>query len=180
MADQRPTILWADLPMDRKYGTEHFLVVGASGSGKTTIINNLLATVFVRPAKAIVYDPKQEIVPLLYSIFKETDETINSGGQTVRILHPLDIRCSAWDMAKDIDGPVSARQLASILVQDTSTGRPTESFFTDATRDLHWRVAGFRRMRAQCWEMEISRRAPSDDVRALSALHSRLPIHAGR
>lgn len=136
MADNRPTILWADLPMDRKYGTEHFLAVGASGSGKTTLINNLLKTVFARPAKAIVYDPKQEIVPLLYNIFKENNETIDAGGQTVRILHPLDTRCSAWDMARDIDGPVSARQLASILVQDSSTGRPTESFFTDATRDL--------------------------------------------
>lgn len=151
MAETDSTILWADQPMSRRYGTEHFLAVGASGSGKTTLINNLLRTVFVPStqtqakqnpertaltAKAIVYDPKQEILPLLYSIFQETDENIRAGGHSVRVLHPLDTRCSAWDMAQDIDGPVSARQLASILVQDSSTGRATESFFTDATRDL--------------------------------------------
>ena len=113
----------------RKYGTEHFLVVGASGSGKTTLINILMKSVFATAPtfRAMIYDPKQEVLPYLYAL---------KDSSRVKVLHPFDARCCAWDLAQDIDGPVSARQFATILIPDADGESGSDSFFTNAVRDL--------------------------------------------
>jgi len=131
-------LVWTDTEVHRRHGTEHFLVVGASGSGKTTIINNLMASA-MQPGvtrQALVYDPKQEIVPLLYSLNQCSAEAVASGKAPVRLLNPFDKRCCAWDMAADIDSPVAARQLATILVPDGASESGGETFFTNAVRDI--------------------------------------------
>lgn len=114
-----------------QYGTEHFLVVGASGSGKTIIINTLLQSVFEsnRSFRAMVYDPKQEMLPYLYGF-------ANKRASQIKVLHPFDSRSCAWNLAEDIDGPVSARQFATILIPDGEANSGSESFFTNAVRDL--------------------------------------------
>lgn len=135
----RRDIKWLDFEaFHRKHATEHFLVTGASGSGKTTVINHLMASVLQQGAhaRALVYDPKQEIIPLLDMLrgVQRDDEQPLSG--EVRILNPFDLRCSAWNMALDIDNAVSARQLATILVPDSESETGSASFFTHATRDI--------------------------------------------
>ncbi len=80
-------------------------------------------------ARALVYDPKQEILPVIYNLI--------SPASRVQVLHPLDLRGCAWDLAEDIDGPVSARQLATILIPEkASSSAGSESFFNEAVRDL--------------------------------------------
>lgn len=142
----RRDIEWLDyrrkdgsIAFNREHATEHFLVVGASGSGKTTIINNLMASVVRKGAntKALVYDPKQEVAPLLYELHNAPEVTRFVGGaESVKILNPFDQRCFAWDMAVDIDNVVSARQVATILVPEKAGAGGSESFFTNATRDI--------------------------------------------
>lgn len=129
---------WADMPMNPKYGTEHFLVAGATGSGKTVLINLLMKSVLEakRSSRAMVYDPKQEVLPTIYALLGQSEEAVASGSSPVKVLHPLDERCCAWDLASDFDGPVSARQFASILVPDSETEGAGDSFFTNAVRDL--------------------------------------------
>lgn len=136
MASQH--LQWADMPMNPKYGTEHFLVAGATGSGKTILINLLMKSVLEakRSSRAMVYDPKQEVLPTIYALLGLSEEDVASGCSPVRVLHPLDERCCAWDLASDFDGPVSARQFASILVPDGENEGAGDSFFTNAVRDL--------------------------------------------
>lgn len=131
------TIQWGPEPLDRSQGTEHFLLVGASGSGKTTLLKILMKSVFdtEREFTGLIYDPKQELLPLLFSLQGDTPHQVQKGTSSVRVLNPFDARCCAWDLAKDIDGPVSARQLASILVPD-GMGDSGAQFFTSAVRDL--------------------------------------------
>ena len=113
-----------------KYATEHFLVVGCSGSGKSTLINMLLGSLGVsRRNRMMIYDSKQEILPLLYQM-------VGSDTSRVKVLHPFDVRSCAWSLAEDIDGPLSARQLATILIPDGEGGSNADAFFLNAVRDL--------------------------------------------
>ena len=124
-------MLWGGLELHPRYATEHFLVSGATGSGKTILINILLNNVLGdgrgRRRRALIYDPKQEMVPVLYGL---------GVGPRIRILHPFDQRSSAWDMAHDIDSPVAAREVATILVPEAAEGTASDSFFINAVRDL--------------------------------------------
>ena len=130
--------IWAGDEFDRGLGDEHYLVVGASGSGKSTLINHVLHSVVSDPdVRALVYDPKQELVPFLYGIRDFTPTGSGKIFSSVVLLHPFDARGAAWNMAADIDSPISARQLATILVSDPeSGGGSSEGFFTSAVRDI--------------------------------------------
>ncbi|WP_309713419.1 type IV secretion system DNA-binding domain-containing protein [Armatimonas sp.] len=138
MLEQDVPLLWGKHPLPRSRGTEHFLIVGASGSGKTTLINRLMKSVFKFNDSfcALVYDPKQDVLPMLYALRQETESNVENGMASVRVLHPLDDRCCSWNLPADIDGPVSARQLATILVPDQEDRGSGNSFFTSAVRDL--------------------------------------------
>lgn len=131
-------LLWADISMHPRWGTEHFLITGASGSGKTALIEMLMKSVIgsTRPIRSIVYDAKQEVLPALYALTHATESEAQASTSRVKVLHPLDARCLAWDLSKDIIDPISARQLATILVPESTRGGDAESFFTSAVRDL--------------------------------------------
>lgn len=142
-------ILWGEDQLPPKAATEHFLVVGASGSGKTILINRLLFSLFQNwnsqinsNFRAVIYDPKQEVIPIIMGMIEERnfrlllpDIPIEPTKDRVRILHPFDSRSSAWDMATDIDGPISARQVASLLIPKNKHSGDN-SFFDDAIQDL--------------------------------------------
>lgn len=120
---------WGKKEINPEHGNEHFLVVGASGSGKTTLINMMLKSILSskRSLRAMVYDPKQEALPYLYDLVDPV---------RIKVLHPFDSRASAWKLAEDIDGPISARQLATILIPEARDTSGSESFFVSAVRDL--------------------------------------------
>lgn len=138
MARSPEYLQWANQELHRSRGTEHFLVIGASGSGKSTLINILMKSMFDFDDnyRALVYDPKQELLPILYALCDATEESVERGTTCVRVLHPLDDRCCAWNLALDIDGPVSAMQLATILVPEQEGGSSADGFFVNATREL--------------------------------------------
>ena len=127
---------WAGTEPNRRHGDQHYLVVGASGSGKSTLLNHMMQSVISDPeVRALVYDPKQELVPFLLGI-RGFDRTSPKFGSSISILHPFDSRGMAWDMAADVDDVIGARQLATILVPDPVQGGSSEGFFTNAVRDI--------------------------------------------
>lgn len=115
---------------------EHFLFVGSTGSGKTVLINQLIATAFepkdfdARHWRALVYDAKCDIVPTLGNIF------MTSKPGRLILAHPFDVRGCFWDIAADVVNPVVAQQIAKVLVPELSNSNATDEFFSTASRDI--------------------------------------------
>lgn len=131
-------IQWGPKKLSRGQGTEHFLVVGASGSGKTTLLKMMLRSVFEAPREftGLIYDPKQDLLPILFDLRGDLPQHVAQGTSSVRVLNPLDARCCAWALHKDITDPVSAKQLAAILVPESESAGNGDQFFVNAVRDI--------------------------------------------
>jgi hypothetical protein len=120
---------WGGLLLPSSAARWHFAVVGATGSGKTMTLRLLMQAVLPRITagggrRALVYDAKQDVCPLLDGLGLACP---------VELLHPLDRRGLAWDLARDCTGPATALQVASILIP---AEEGANRFFADAARDL--------------------------------------------
>lgn len=121
---------WGGKTLPARVASTHFAVVGATGSGKTTLIRLLLQSVL--PAvgqpgtrhRAMVYDDKQTLLPALHAM--------DIPGE-ILLLNPLDRRCRAWDIAADVNSPAVAAQVAKVLVPEADVREP---FFPNAVRLL--------------------------------------------
>jgi type IV secretory pathway TraG/TraD family ATPase VirD4 len=117
--------------VENKDARKHFLIVGTTGSGKTLVIrmmlNSILYNLMVAPDyRAVIYDEKQNMV----SIIKANEVP----DENILIMNPFDSRCVSWDIAKDVTGPDTSFQIASILIPEEEGSQ--NRFFTDAGRDL--------------------------------------------
>jgi type IV secretory pathway TraG/TraD family ATPase VirD4 len=127
---QDPGIRVGDRIFPSRLACGHFAVVGATGSGKTLIQRLLLQSALPMIGqglghRALIYDAKQDLLSLLAGMKLRCP---------VSLLHPLDLRSAAWDMAQDITAPSSALQAATILIPETKGD--ANPFFTNAARHL--------------------------------------------
>jgi len=88
---------------------QHFEIIGDTGSGKTTIILQMLRQIQARRHAAIIYDPACEFIERFY------DE---KRGDIV--LNPLDRRCPYWGPSEELVRRAEARTVAASLFQPTS------------------------------------------------------------
>jgi hypothetical protein len=106
----------------RQNECQHFLLVGDTGTGKSSLIRQLLAQIQERKEAAIVYDPAREYLPQFY----------NEGRGDV-ILNPLDARMPYWGPADELADPTEADALAKSLFPD----RDHENrFFIESPRKI--------------------------------------------
>ena len=88
---------------------QHFEIIGDTGSGKTTIIMQLLRQIQSRKHSAILYDPACEFVERFYD--KERGDIV---------LNPLDRRCPYWGPSDELVRRAEARTVAASLFQPTN------------------------------------------------------------
>jgi hypothetical protein len=100
----------------------HFLMIGDSGTGKTSVIRQLLQQVEDRGEIAIVYDPAREYTAEFY--------TPTRGDL---ILNPLDARSPAWRLEEEWQHEAETLTLATSLFPD---GDRTHDFFVEAPRKI--------------------------------------------
>jgi len=124
-------LLWAGLPLPERFSADSFFILGAIGSGKTVLLRMLLQSIVCRIRRGsdwrcLVYDAKQDAIGLIMGMAIQC---------RIIILNPFDKRSYAWDIAKDINSPSAAMQLASLIIPKSEKGGDNE-FFTLAARDL--------------------------------------------
>jgi len=106
----------------RKLESSHILLMGDTGSGKSTAIRQLIRQVQERGESAIVYDPAMDFVGEFYDP-KRGD----------LILNPLDARCPYWDLGAELMREETATTIAAAFLPDTEYER---EFFTDGSRRI--------------------------------------------
>jgi Type IV secretion-system coupling protein DNA-binding domain len=114
--DSRP------LRVPRNAENKHFLVVGDTGSGKSSIIRQMLYQVADRGDSAIVYDPACEFVKQFY------DERRGD-----IVLNPLDGRMPYWNPSDELRRKAEAKALAVSLYQPEGV---TNRFFVEAPQKI--------------------------------------------
>lgn len=93
------------MPLVKDMETRHFLVTGATGSGKTNLIHNLLPQVEQKKQPAIVIDQTGEMIAKYYN--KERGDII---------FNPFDLRGSNWDFWTDCKAHEDLETFAQILI----------------------------------------------------------------
>lgn len=117
LVGHRPTVR-----LPRELESSHVLLMGDTGTGKSTLIRQLLQQIQSRGDAAIVYDPAREFIAQFYS--PERGDVI---------LNPLDIRCPFWSPGDEVRHEAEALTLATSLFPDRDHSNP---FFTDAPRRI--------------------------------------------
>lgn len=110
------------LRIPRDAENKHFLIVGDTGTGKSSIIRQLLYQVDARGDAAIVYDPACEFVKQFYN---------QRRGDIV--LNPLDARMPYWNPSKELRRKAEAKALAVSLYQPEGV---TNRFFVEAPQKI--------------------------------------------
>jgi type IV secretory pathway TraG/TraD family ATPase VirD4 len=110
------------LRIPRDAENKHFLIVGDTGSGKSSIIRQMLYQVDARGDSAIVYDPACEFVKQFYN---ERRADI--------VLNPLDARMPYWNPSNELRRKAEAKALAVSLYQPEGV---TNRFFVEAPQKI--------------------------------------------
>jgi hypothetical protein len=102
---------------------QHFEIIGDTGSGKTTIIMQMLRQIQARRHSAIIYDPACEFIERFYS---------EARGDIV--LNPLDRRCPYWGPSEELVRRAEARTIAASLFQPTNDKKG--EFFVESPQKI--------------------------------------------
>ena len=110
----------ASFRIPKRLEASHILLMGDTGSGKSSAIRQLLRHVEDRGDSAIVYDPAMDFLGEFYR-----------PGRGDLILNPLDQRCPYWALGDEIERPETATTIAAAMLPDKEYEK---AFFTDAPR----------------------------------------------
>jgi len=128
------TLAGAAIPMGDE--TKHFKLIGTTGTGKSTAIQEILGTALARGDRAVIADPDAGYLNRFYDPAR---------GDVV--LNPFDERSRKWDLFAEIKNPYDVEQLARSLIPDhdgadRSWRGYARTFFSAVTRQAH--EAGIR------------------------------------
>jgi Type IV secretion-system coupling protein DNA-binding domain len=134
----------------RQHEPEHFLMMGDTGTGKSSLIRQLLKQVSRRQETAIIYDPTLEYVAQFFD-----------PGRGDVILNPLDARMPYWSPSDEMLDFTEADTLAEPLFPD----RDHENrFFVESPRKILAHLLKFHPTPQQIWQW-IARPDPEIDKR---------------
>ncbi len=125
--DRKGTILRLPLRSEAK----HIQIMGDTGTGKSTLLMQILQQIEQRDETAIVYDPAGEFTERFYSPDRGD-----------WILNPLDARSPYWTPASELRNPAEARTIATSLYQPTNDKKG--EFFTETPQKIFAHLLKYR------------------------------------
>lgn len=136
----------------------HILIMGDTGTGKSTLIRRILLQIEERGETAVVYDPALDYTPEFYR--PERGDVI---------LNPLDQRMPYWSPGDELRHPAEALTLASSLFPDRRNENP---FFVEGPRKIFAHLLTYRPTPEQmawwmCHEEEIDQRVKGTQYAAM-------------
>jgi type IV secretory pathway TraG/TraD family ATPase VirD4 len=113
----------------RQEESSHLVLMGDSGTGKSSLIRQLLSQIRARGETAVVFDPELEFTPEFYE------------PTTDIILNPTDERMPFWTPSDEVKYPPEAMALAESLFPD----KPRDNtFFTESCRKIFAHLLRYR------------------------------------
>jgi Type IV secretion-system coupling protein DNA-binding domain len=100
------SITIAGLPIAPADETKHFKIIGATGTGKSTAIQEILRAALARGDRAIIADPDGGYLSRFYDPARDV------------ILNPFDPDARKWDLFGEITNNYDVEQLARSLIPD--------------------------------------------------------------
>ena len=111
------------VPIPSRLETRHFSMIGTTGSGKTTVLRQMLDGIEARGEAALVYDTSGEFIAHYYR--PERGDII---------LNPFDDRCAFWTPFAEIAHPADAARIAHQFI--TETGQHDNDVWLETSRIL--------------------------------------------
>ena len=110
---------------------KHFKLIGTTGTGKSTAIQEIMTRALARGDRAVIADPDGGYLRSFYQ--KDRGDII---------LNPFDERSAKWDLFAEIKSAYDVEQLARSLIPDhdgpdRSWREYARTFFTSVTRQAH-------------------------------------------
>lgn len=109
------------IPVPWNAETRHFLIVGRPGTGKTTLLRQVLEKLRLRNSKVIIHDFKGDYLSCFYN--PDTDVIFN----------PLDSRSVNWCLFSEITMMPDIDSIATSLIPESTRD---DKFWVDAARDV--------------------------------------------
>ena len=123
----------AGIPYPERTETQHTIVSGTTGSGKTVLISDLVAQIRARGERCVVYDKMGSYTRAFFDPARDV------------LLNPLDTRAPRWSPFLEAAGPRDFDMMAAALIpQQKDTVDP---FWVTAARQLFSNGAGVLRQK---------------------------------
>ena len=155
---QQRAITLAGLEVPPRDEAKHFKLIGTTGTGKSTAIQEILSAALARGDRAVIADPDGGYLRRFHRA--ERGDVL---------MNPFDVRSVKWDLFAEIKSPYDVEQLARSLIpdhegQDKSWRGYARTFFTAVTRQAQ--EAGIKDV-SELYRLLVV--AKSDELRTLVA-----------
>ncbi|HEY3784363.1 MAG TPA: type IV secretion system DNA-binding domain-containing protein [Steroidobacteraceae bacterium] len=106
-SDRRVPVTLAGIPIALEDETKHFKLIGTTGTGKSTVIREMLAAALARGDRAVIADPDGGYLRTFYD-----------AGRGDVILNPFEHDAAKWNLLDEITNDYDVDQLARSLIPD--------------------------------------------------------------
>ena len=117
--NQASDLMLAGVPLFRDTETQHILLTGSTGTGKSSSLYRLMQRIRQRGDRAVCFSPSGDFIEWLYRDRHDI------------LLNPFDLRCPGWAPWAECQRDYHYDMLASALIPD---GKSTDPFWDKAAR----------------------------------------------